>query len=241
MIEKRREARAAEPEHSDESGSGDMDGGGESAVNTGLLLSQRRKKRKSASQRRLNNAARRKASMTYDERMQEERAIQDAFDANLLRLHEVDRMMEETVDPTTGTTSENLQLEWLDIVSYLIDTFRTTKPLFPSDGKKRYMGGFGGRQYKRRQQDMVDEQLGVDEQAAGIAERLEASLANDDMVVDEPDMNVEGHAYRGVTFDEWAALAVRVSSICVITKTMKVYGKGADNVSHYSMRSCLRV
>lgn len=34
--------------------------------------------------------------------------------------------------------------------------------------------------------------------------------ADDERPNDEPDMNIGQDAYRGVTFDEWARLAVRV-------------------------------
>lgn len=144
--------------------------------------------------------------------MEEERSVQEAFDASLHRLHEVDQQIDEGTDPEPGEIPEHLHLEWLDLASHLLDIFRTTKALFPSDGKKKYIGIKKG--FKRKQQG-VDEQEeeNVDEQAAGIAERLQASLQDEEQGDnDGPDMNVEQNAYRGVSFDEWAALAVRVSS-----------------------------
>lgn len=35
--------------------------------------------------------------------------------------------------------------------------------------------------------------------------------ADDNRPIDEPDENVEQNAYRGVSFDDWAKLTVRVS------------------------------
>ena len=152
--------------------------------------------------------------MTQEERIDEERAVQEAFDHTLLRLQDVDKQIEEDTDPETGKIPEYLQVEWIDLASHMLDIFRTTKALFPSDGKKRYFGSRKG--YRRRQkgvQNQEEEEENVDEQAAGIAERLQASLHDDEVgSFEEFDMNFEQNAYRGVSFDDWALLAVRVSS-----------------------------
>jgi general transcription factor 3C polypeptide 3 (transcription factor C subunit 4) len=222
VIQARQAAREAGLDYSDDSGSDFQDSGSETQER-GLLLSQRRKKRKTASRKRLDYAARRR-TLTLEERLEEERTVQEAFDSSLLKLQEVDRAIEEAALHNNGHNDgnevpESLHLEWLDLASYLIDTFRTTKGLFPSDGKKKYLGGFR-KSYKRRNKKVKDgqnvaeeeeEEPDVDDQAAGIAERLHASLADDDMQFEEPDSNVEHNAYRGVTFDDWAGLTVRVS------------------------------
>lgn len=210
VIATRRAARDGD-EHTDESASEYADGGADGHDDRGILLSQRSKKRKSATRKRLDNVARRR-TMTQEERMHEESAIQEAFDTSLLRLQEVDRQIEEETDPQTGKIPEYLHLEWLDLASHLLDIFRTTKALFPSDGKKRYFASRQG--YKRKQNGVGEhqEEENVDEQAAGIAERLQASLHDEEMLnPEEPDMHVEQNSYRGVSFDDWALLAVRVS------------------------------
>lgn len=198
-------------EHSDESASEYAASDTEGQNERGILLSQSRKKRKSATRKRLDNAVRRR-TMTQEERIDEERAVQEAFDNTLLRLQDIDKQMEEDKDPETGKTPELLHLEWLDSASHLLDTFRTTKALFPSDGKKRYFGSRKG--YRRKQKGVQDheEEENVDEQAAGIAERLQASLHDDETGnYEELDMHFEQNAYRGVSFDDWALLTVRVS------------------------------
>jgi hypothetical protein len=146
--------------------------------------------------------------MTQEERIDEERAVQEAFDHTLLRLQDVDKQIEEDTDPETRTIPEYLQVEWIDLASHMLDIFRTTKALFPSDGKKRYFGSRKGcRRKQKGVQNQEEEEENVDEQAAGIAERLQEVGS-----FEEFDMNFEQNAYRGVSFDDWALLAVRVSS-----------------------------
>lgn len=201
-------------ENSDESGSEYAGSDGDGQDRRGILLSQTRKKRKSATRKRLDNAVRRR-TMTQEERLDEERAVQEVFDHNLLRLQEVDKHIEEKTDSENGKIPEYLQMEWLDLASHMLDLFRTTKALFPSDGKKRYFGSRKG--YRRKQKGIqhlqAEEEENVDDQAAGIAERLQASLHDDEVAnFEESDMHFEENAYRGVNFDDWALLAVRVSA-----------------------------
>lgn len=197
-------------DHSEESGSEYAGSGGDDQDERGILLSQSRKKRKSAARKGLHNAARRR-TMTQEERLEEERAVQEAFDTTLMKLQEVDKVIEAETDRENGTIPYQVQLEWLDLAAYLLDSFRTTKALFPSDGKKRYLGSRKGYKKKQNGTEHVQDEENVDEQAAGIAERLQASLNEDESGnVDEADMNVERDAYRGVSFDDWALLAVKV-------------------------------
>lgn len=217
VIATRRAVRNTDIDQSEESGSEFGASGGDEQDERGILLSQSRKKRKSAARRRLHNAVRRR-TMTQEERLEEERAAQEAFDTTLMKLQELDKTMELEIDSPTAGVPEQLQLEWLDSASYLMDSFRTTKALFPSDGKKRYLGS-RRRGYKRKQngtEQSLDEP-NVDEQAAGIAERLQASLNDDETgYLEEQDMNIEQDAYRGVSFDDWALLAVRVRERCLV-------------------------
>lgn len=210
VIEARRAAREAGLAHSDASGSNNGESGSEVGDGTGLLLSRRRKKRRSASRKRVYNATRRR-TLTQEERLEEERAAQEAFDASLLRLQEVDKQFENLAGSGSAEIAEQLSLEWVDLASHLLDTFRTTKALFPSDGKKRYVGS--KRLHIRKPKGTEQEaEENVDEQAAGIAERLHASLHDEEMEAGEgSDMVLEQDAFRGISFDDWAALAVRVS------------------------------
>lgn len=197
-------------EGSEESGSEYTMSGGEEQDEYGILISQSRKKRTSAARRRIRNAARRRI-MTQEERLEEERAVQEAFDATLLKLQEVDRQIERETELESDSISEYLQLEWIDLASHLLDNFRTTKALFPSDGKKRYFATSRPFRRKKKGNGQLEEEENVDEQAAGIAERLHASLQDEEnSMIDEPDMNVEQDSYRGVSFDDWALLTVRV-------------------------------
>lgn len=91
-----------------------------------------RSKSKSGRERHVHSSVKR--IRTQEEREEEERQAQDDFDATLLKLKEVDRLLEESRANNAGTVDEALVQEWLEIAGSLLDTFRTTKALFPSDG-----------------------------------------------------------------------------------------------------------
>ena len=157
-----------------------------------------------------------KYQMTREERVAQEIEEQEAFDDVLMKLREIDGLLGEPTESDLfshlahyeGGGLESPEVyEWLDCAAYLVDTYRTTRALFPSDGKKKYTGIFKA---SKRHHKTV---LNVDEQAQDIAQRLQASMVDDERPADEPDdnVNVAEDAYRKVSFDEWARIAVRVS------------------------------
>ena len=75
---------------------------------------------------------------TLDWRKEKERQTQENFDTAMQKLQEVDRLLEQSRINGDGAAEDNLVQEWLELVASLIDTFRTTKALFPSDGVSHY-------------------------------------------------------------------------------------------------------
>lgn len=174
-----------------------------------------RRKRRQNAQRRLT------ATLTREEKMEEDRRLQIEFDANLLKLQEIDRTTEQK-KTETGELDSALVYEWLEVVSFLIDTYRTTRALFPSDGKKKFAGLF--KPVKKRGGQVERD---VEEEANTMASRLQAGMEDEEAQPVESDTNVEYDSYRGVTFDEWAKLAVRVRVECAFRSAHP-----ADSVIH---------
>ena len=198
---------------SDESGSQYSDNGASEAEsgNEPAAMSEsgtrRSGKRRKRSKREGQGPKKSSAALTREEKLEEDRRIQTAFDANMLKLQELDRVIDQNKSET-GEVDSSLLFEWLEVVSYLIDSYRTTRALFPSDGKKKFAGLF--KPLKKRNQGRD-----VEQEANVMASRLQATLEEDDPQQMEPDANVEQDSYRGVSFDEWAKLAVRVRSTAV--------------------------
>lgn len=199
---------------SDESGSQYSDKGGSNAEsgNESADISEggTRRTGRRRKQRAKRSAYRRKrsgANLTREEKIEEDRRFQQQFDAALLKLQEVDRIIEQNKSET-GEVDSALLFEWLEIVSFLIDAYRTTRALFPSDGKKKFAGLF--RPIKKRK-----EGRDVEQEASAMASRLQATMEEEEPQAIEPDANVEQDSYRGVSFDDWAKLAVRVSSVAL--------------------------
>lgn len=71
---------------------------------------------------------------TREERLKEEQRTQDAFDEALLKLQELDRLLDTSTTKEPLQNDETLLSEWTEVATFLIDTYRTTKALYPSDG-----------------------------------------------------------------------------------------------------------
>ncbi|SGZ05942.1 BQ5605_C031g10903 [Microbotryum silenes-dioicae] len=94
--------------------------------------------------------------------------------------------------------------EWLEVATFLVDAFRETKSLFPSDGKKRFMGAMR-RQWKRKGGNEMD----IEKQADEMASRLERTL------VDNDDDNLAIDSFRGISFDDWLKLIIKYSFLLI--------------------------
>lgn len=79
---------------------------------------------------------------TLKEMVEEDQEIQMLFNETFEKLQQLDlemerhgqeKRVEEGETPTAWIDADLLQ-EWLELVAFLIDTYRTTRALFPSDG-----------------------------------------------------------------------------------------------------------
>ncbi|GAA5898643.1 hypothetical protein JCM8208_004721 [Rhodotorula glutinis] len=82
--------------------------------------------------------------------------------------------------------------QWLELASGLVDSFRSTPQLFPSDFKRKFMGMFRSRRRGKKSQ-----QVEVEEEADHMATRLQRTLIADE------DNEVEETSFRGLDFDGW--------------------------------------
>ncbi|KPV77040.1 uncharacterized protein RHOBADRAFT_52003 [Rhodotorula graminis WP1] len=82
--------------------------------------------------------------------------------------------------------------QWLELATGLVDSFRSTTQLFPSDFKRKFTGMFRYRRRGKRSQ-----QVEVEEEADHMANRLQRSLISDE------DNEVEETSFRGLDFDGW--------------------------------------
>jgi len=162
--------------------------------------------------------------LTVEQRRQQDEALTAECAEKYARLAEIDAIFSEKLQAAASTgdplqeghrkqslpfkdllscqdIEDNLIQEWLESAASLVDTFRTTTALFPSDGKRRFTGLF--RPMKKKGQ------TDVDAQADSMAARLQASMVDDERPADEPDANVELEGYRSITFPDWAKLVVR--------------------------------
>ncbi|GAA5845725.1 hypothetical protein JCM5353_001690 [Sporobolomyces roseus] len=101
----------------------------------------------------------------------------------------------EQLEPSIEIGDEEAVYQWLEIATRLIDSFRSTRQLFPSDYKKKFTGMVrrkGGARKKGK-----DKEADLAEEADEIANRLERS-----MIEDEED-EVEETSFRGRDFDQW--------------------------------------
>lgn len=129
--------------------------------------------------------------------------------------------------PAVHGGDENAKNEWLKLATHLVDAFRETRQLFPSDAKKKFTGVLS-RRWRRKGVTEND----VETQANEMASRLERtmgelrphplfvievarrkltvfSLGNYSEQTDgEPELEVD--SYRGKDFDGWLTLIVKV-------------------------------
>ncbi|GAA5924202.1 transcription factor TFIIIC subunit TFC4 [Sporobolomyces koalae] len=101
----------------------------------------------------------------------------------------------EALEPQVERGDQQAILQWLEIATRLIDSFRSTRQLFPSDFKKKFTGivrRVGGIRKKG-----IDKQADLEDEADEMANRLKRSMIEDD------EDEVEETSFRGRDFDQW--------------------------------------
>ncbi|GAA6000915.1 hypothetical protein JCM10207_004717 [Rhodosporidiobolus poonsookiae] len=124
-------------------------------------------------------------------RENDERARHAEFASAFERLKELDAAVD--------AGDEEASNQWLEIATTLVDSFRSTKALYPADFKKKFTGVFRshrGRRAKKRDLDADVDQM---------ANRLEATL------VPEEENAVEETQFRSLGFDGWVDLVLKYS------------------------------
>ncbi|GAA5886248.1 hypothetical protein JCM5296_003537 [Sporobolomyces johnsonii] len=124
------------------------------------------------------------------DREEAERSRHAEFTAAFARL--------EHLDVAVSAGDEESKFQWLQIATRLVDSFRSTRQLFPSDFRKKFVGMLAPR-YGRRGRKGAKENRARDleEEADLMAHRLQRS-----MIADE-DNEVEETSFRGLDFDGW--------------------------------------
>lgn len=96
------------------------------------------------------------------DRLASENKRHQEFSLAFLKLERLERAMEGRDDEAMG--------EWLEVATYLVDSFRETRQLFPSDSKKKFTGVLS-RHWKRK-----GAAVDLETQAGVMASRLERSM-----------------------------------------------------------------
>ncbi|GAA5826171.1 hypothetical protein JCM11251_007193 [Rhodosporidiobolus azoricus] len=125
-----------------------------------------------------------------------ERARHAEFQLAFSRLSALDASVQAGDDEATQ--------QWLEIASRLVDSFRSTKQLFPQDPKKRFMGVLTGRGPGRRKKKQEGKERDIDADADQMADRLEQALD-----AEEVEEQVEETSFRGLEFDDWVAFILK--------------------------------
>ncbi|KAI5479718.1 transcription factor TFIIIC complex subunit Sfc4 [Pseudohyphozyma bogoriensis] len=108
--------------------------------------------------------------------------------------------------------------EWLEVSTFLVDSFRETRQLFPSDSKKKFTGVLS-RTWRRKGAGEND----IEQQAGEMASRLERTMQTGE----EPDL--EEASFRGVSFDGWLTLIIKYAML--LTKNEE-YEAGQETLAH---------
>ena len=95
------------------------------------------------------------------------------------------------------------------MASFLVDGFRQTRELFPSDLRKKFVGVVISRARKHKRKNQPE--ATVEQQAADMATRLQQQEPSPEP--EEPmdaDAPLEQDSFRGVAFDDWVTLILQV-------------------------------
>ncbi|KAK4700486.1 general transcription factor 3C polypeptide 3 (transcription factor C subunit 4), partial [Phenoliferia sp. Uapishka_3] len=104
------------------------------------------------------------------------------------------------LDPRVSKGDEQATIEWLEVATHLVDAFRETRQLFPSDGKRKFAGVLT-RGWRRKGAGEV----GIEAQADEMASRLERTMHAE--TEEAPDIQID--SFRGKDFDGWMALIIK--------------------------------
>ncbi|GAA5873300.1 hypothetical protein JCM3774_005935 [Rhodotorula dairenensis] len=106
----------------------------------------------------------------------------------------------QDLDEAVNSGDDDAITRWLEIASVLVDSFRSTRQLFPGDPRRKFTGvvsSFAGRRGRKTQAQRLDAE------ADQMANRLERTM------ISEEDNEVEEHTFRGLHFDEWVEFILR--------------------------------
>lgn len=132
----------------------------------------------------------------------------------------------QDLDEAVNSGDEDAITRWLEIASVLVDSFRSTRQLFPGDYRRKFTGvvrNFHGRRGGKTQEQQFDAE------ADQMANRLERTMSKRSppstlpfeerpftdtasAAVSDENNEVEEHTFRGLHFDEWVQFILRVSS-----------------------------
>ncbi|GAA6008607.1 hypothetical protein JCM11491_003366 [Sporobolomyces phaffii] len=105
------------------------------------------------------------------------------------------------LDPAVQRGDEDAVFQWLEIATRLIDSFRSTRQLFPSDFRKKFTGTVAGRPGRRRKGK--DKEADLEDEADEMATRLQRQMIDDD------EDEVEETSFRGRDFDYWVTFILQ--------------------------------
>ncbi|BGP05258.1 transcription factor TFIIIC subunit tfc4 [Rhodotorula toruloides] len=139
-----------------------------------------------ARKRRVHRTKEERAAQKSDrEAIERERNAE--FTMAFLRLQELEGAIEAGDDEAMN--------QWLEIATGLVDSFRSTKQLFPSDPRKRFTGMIRTHRRKGKRD--------LEAEADQLADRLQRSI------IAEEDNEVEETSFRGLDFDGWVDFILR--------------------------------
>lgn len=151
------------------------------------------------------------------ERAERERERQNEFTLALAQLRNLDELIDENTGEEDGENAVAMA-EWLSLATYLVDSFRETRQLFPSDGKRVFTGMT--RSWKRK----GTKELDAAEEAARALDRMErqadeeererAQAAEDQAQTGKQpgkpaEDKKEAADFMGLDFDGWLHLIVK--------------------------------
>ncbi|GAA5902958.1 hypothetical protein JCM6882_009654 [Rhodosporidiobolus microsporus] len=99
--------------------------------------------------------------------------------------------------------------QWIEVATGLVDSFRSTRQLFPQDFKKKFVGMLG-RPVGRPSGSGKKKERDIDADADQMADRLERTLDADE--AEEP---VEETSFRGLDFDQWVDFILKYCFLLV--------------------------
>lgn len=174
------------------------DSGGEAEAKPKDSFFAERKKRKVQRKTAAKSA---NARPTLAQRLEAEQQRQEDFELAFSKL--------DTLQDGLNEGDPAVIKEWLDVASFLVDGFRQTRELFPSDLRKKFVGVVISRARKNKRKNAPE--ATVEQQAADMATRLQQHEPTPEP--EEPmdaDAPIEQDSFRGVAFDDWVTLILQV-------------------------------